>query len=422
MPDEVREYIRAAQQAELRGDKAHAVELLKKAAVLVRSGGNFQRALQLLRHAQRLGTDQSEIADEIRRLEWLPDKPFLRAVDAEHETEEALAPLRELEASDRRMVDRGPTLSDPELAAWCSFCCRPRHEVGDLVAGPAGAFICAGCLRECMRLLNLDSVPGPVPAPALAAAPAPAPAQTPPPLPTPVPLHESAELVGQRDAIDLVQRGLDLGLGWILVVGPEGSGKTTFLRALERRGAGRYLASPAALAEPWGDERLLVDGLDAASRGDAPPLVDALGRVRRAVIAVRGSALRPPLVISSEGGELPVSSTRDLLAACGDALPPPVAERIQLAASFRTPTAEELVEIGRRLLVARASELRLSDDLLAAIASEAARSPRGAHELKALLDRIPPGTWSLKSAPADGEAGLAGARRRRSRGKGEEPA
>ena len=130
MADEVREYIRAAQQAELRGDKPQAVELLKKAATMVRSGGNYQRALQLLRHAQRLDGNQPELLDEIRRLEWLPDKPFLRAVDVEHETEEALAPLRALEESDRRMMDRGPTLSDPDLAAWCSSCCRVSSRSG----------------------------------------------------------------------------------------------------------------------------------------------------------------------------------------------------------------------------------------------------------------------------------------------------
>ena len=408
MADEVREYIRAAQQAELRGDKPQAVELLKKAAALVRSGGNYQRALQLLRHAQRLDGNQPELADEIRRLEWLPDKPFLRAVDEEHETEEALAPLRDLEGSIQRMIDRGPTLADPGLAAWCSFCCLPRTEVGDLVAGPAGAFVCANCVRESMRLLNVEVVgplptgglptpapPAPLPAPT-APAPAPAPSARPS---VPVPSKDVAELVGQREAADLVQRGLDMGVGWILVVGPEGSGKTAFLRSLERRGAGRYLSTPAALAEPWGDERLLVDGLDAAGPADVQILVEALGRVRRAVVTVRGMALPPPLVIGSDSGDLPVYSTRDLLAACGDVLPLPVAERIQLAASFRSPTPEELVEIARRLLVARASELDLSEDLLGALAAEAARSPRGAHELKALLERIPPGSWTLKSAP-----------------------
>ena len=68
--------------------------------------------------------------------------------------------------------------------------------------------------------------------------------------------------------------------------------------------------------------------------------------------------------------------------------------------------------VGRK--VARASELDLSEDLLQALAAEAARSPRGAHELKALLDRIPAGSWSLKAVP-----GVPGRRRRR--GKDEPP-
>src|SRR5687768_13949572 len=129
MADEVREYIRAAQEAELRGDKPQAVELLRKAAAMVRSAGNSQRALQLLRHAQRLDGDQPDLADEIQRLEWLPDKPFARTMDEDSDQEElaALQPLEELEASDRKkLFERGPTRADPSLAAWCSFCCKPR--------------------------------------------------------------------------------------------------------------------------------------------------------------------------------------------------------------------------------------------------------------------------------------------------------
>jgi len=228
-------------------------------------------------------------------------------------------------------------------------------------------------------------------------------------------------LVGQRDAVALVRRGLDLGLGWILVVGPEGSGKTTFLRALAHRGAGRYLSAPAALAEPWGDERLLVDGLEAASPADAQILVEALGRVRKAVLAVRGSAPLPRLVVGSDSaGDLPIHATRDLLAACGEALPRQVAERIQLAASFEAPTPVELEEIARRLLVPRAPEVKLSEDLLAAIAEEASRSGRGAHELRALLDRIPAGSWSLRSAPG-ASSGTRAPRGGRPRGKGKSP-
>jgi len=47
-----------------------------------------------------------------------------------------------------------PVLADPAQAAWCSFCCRPGQEVGSLVAGPAGAYICRGCVERAQALLG----------------------------------------------------------------------------------------------------------------------------------------------------------------------------------------------------------------------------------------------------------------------------
>ncbi|MFN7134008.1 MAG: ClpX C4-type zinc finger protein, partial [Myxococcales bacterium] len=35
---------------------------------------------------------------------------------------------------------------------WCSFCCRPKAEAGPMIAGPAGAFICRGCIAASARL------------------------------------------------------------------------------------------------------------------------------------------------------------------------------------------------------------------------------------------------------------------------------
>src|SRR5262249_2020594 len=46
---------------------------------------------------------------------------------------------------DRPLFERTPTLADPALEAWCSFCCRPSREVGALVAGPSQAYVCRGC-------------------------------------------------------------------------------------------------------------------------------------------------------------------------------------------------------------------------------------------------------------------------------------
>jgi hypothetical protein len=157
MGDDAREYIRAAQAAEISGDKARAVENLRKAATLSRGQGNTARALQLLRHARRLDGESTELADELSRLEWIPDRPLDRAAGAE-EADRALAPLDEMEKP-KHLIERGPTRADPALQAWCSFCCRPRTEVGDLVAGPAGAFICAACIGEAGRLLAERSNP-----------------------------------------------------------------------------------------------------------------------------------------------------------------------------------------------------------------------------------------------------------------------
>jgi hypothetical protein len=143
MGDDVREYLRAAQAAELQGNKPQAVELLRKAAALYRNQGNTSRALQMLRHAHRIDGKNAEVEQELGRMEWLPvlDEP----------------------ARPRELIERGPTLADPALQAWCSFCCRPRTEVGELVAGPAGAFICAACVRESFRLLG-DGPPAVEPA------------------------------------------------------------------------------------------------------------------------------------------------------------------------------------------------------------------------------------------------------------------
>ena len=125
MESDVREYLRAAQAAEIRGDTVRAIELLRTAAAAYQRAGNHPRAEQMLRHAQRL--------------EARPAKPP-RSVDPE-------------------FAERGPTLADLAQAAWCSFCCRPRDEVGPLVAGPAGAFICTACASHASSLLAARASP-----------------------------------------------------------------------------------------------------------------------------------------------------------------------------------------------------------------------------------------------------------------------
>src|SRR5712692_5765156 len=153
--EDAREYIREAQTAEIQGDKAQAIELLRKAADLYQREGKAMRAAQMLRHAQRLG------GDELEDLDSSPPMPDLAAAKVYHLPDSPAspapppspAPSADLEgATLRKLVERGPTLAIPALRAWCSFCCRPSDEVGAVIAGPAGAFICRSCQQSPLRL------------------------------------------------------------------------------------------------------------------------------------------------------------------------------------------------------------------------------------------------------------------------------
>jgi hypothetical protein len=99
------------------GDLHLAQELLEQAARTCESGGRTARATQLRRHALRLSLT-------------LPG-------EASHPFPERL-----------------PVLADAAHKAWCSFCCRPGVEVGNLVAGPVGAFICRACTERALGLLG----------------------------------------------------------------------------------------------------------------------------------------------------------------------------------------------------------------------------------------------------------------------------
>ncbi|MFY0575538.1 ClpX C4-type zinc finger protein [Cystobacter fuscus] len=129
-------------------------------------------------------------------------------------------------------IERGPTRADPALEAWCSFCCRPRTEVGPLVAGPAGAFICAACIGESSSLL------GGVTARAASARPRAS---------RPV----TQELLGQAEARARLESGLAAGGRRVLVLGPEGSGKSTGCGRSRRRGRARSSLRSRSIAPRW---------------------------------------------------------------------------------------------------------------------------------------------------------------------------
>ncbi|RKH69194.1 ClpX C4-type zinc finger protein [Corallococcus aberystwythensis] len=285
---------------------------------------------------------------------------------------------------EKRIIERGPTRADPALDAWCSFCCRPRGEVGDLVAGPAGAFICKGCLGESQGLLG-DVVPSP-------------------PVRKPVVAEEPragvVEMVGHDELKTLLERTLQVGARCLLLVGPEGCGKSLFFQSLQRRGQG-VLASVESLESTPGTEPLLVEDVDRLESGVQAALAAFLAShpQRAVVMSARGAVASLGLWVRGEGGSLPVPTTAGMIEAVQGLVPVSLLERVQVLLPVRRPTVPELVEVARRSLALRQPAVTLSEEVLGAFAAEAVRSPRAGHELQALLSRVYAGSWSLEAAP-----------------------
>ncbi|HEX8435907.1 ClpX C4-type zinc finger protein [Archangium sp.] len=459
MAENVRDVIRAAQAAELGGDKPRAIELLRRAAAMYRRAGGFSRAEQLLRYALRLDPSLTqELEEEIRRLSevtqatsdvraWAGDEsspdtsspapdedpesgvwviqedtsagalqkalreaelavgvrtdPVAVAVEVVRSavrsaeaaevpsvpppapvTARVEEPSREPpEEPQTAFVERGPTRADPSLEAWCSFCCRPRSEVGPLVAGPAGAFICSACTGESSTLLGGVAPRAPSPRNRTAAARGPVP----------------FELVGQEAAREQLERAWESGVRHVLVLGPEGSGKSTWMRALAEQGRG-VLAVPTALDLAPLESTLLVEDVDRLPPAEQLVLGAFLARhpERTVLMTARGTPVASGVVLLSDSGRLPVLTTAALSEAVRGALPITLLERVQLLVPLEQPSIEDLVEMARRGLASR-EDCHLFDEVLVALATEASRSPRAGHELRALLARVPPGTWRLEA-------------------------
>jgi hypothetical protein len=378
--EDAREYIRDAQTAENHGDKAQAIELLKKAADLYQREGKAMRAAQMLRHAQRLGGEESDDLDSS------PAIPDAAAAKVYHLPESppsppAPAPIADLDgASQKRLVERGPTIAIPALRAWCSFCCRPSDEVGAVIAGPAGAFICRSCLDESNRLLTTQPV-----------------ATAPPPIESRPVVRDDRrfKLVGQSAARKVVETAMRSEIRLGMIIGPEGTGKTEFLNQLEANGLGVRL-QPADLARGVPDGRLFVDSAEQLDCRMQERVLSSLDQPKRQVfLACRGRVPKIKLTLKSASEELPLYGTSALAKAVDGELEAELLERVEIVAVFTDLGIEELLQITRNMITER-EKLRLPEKAILALAKSAAKSARAGHELQALIRRIPPGAWSVE--------------------------
>lgn len=478
MAENPRDYIRAAQAAELRGDRAGAADLLHRAAAVYARSGNRERALHLLRRARSLDGSRQDIAAAVQQLEYqsgasaeaqTPGEPSeevadlpatgellaeqqrlieeaLRAVDsgggadsdddalktwhvevlspddlpkaldwavrnvpdlppAKNEwslddvvdAELRLTPMEDPlseedadsfmdEAGDKaHLFERGPTRADPSNDAWCSFCCRPRKDAGELVAGPAGAFICRACVGEADGLLGDVK---PMPRPVLVR-----PVREEPPRPM--------GLIGQEEARALLERALEGGVRRVLLLGPEGVGKTTWLQALQGQGRG-VLVTMDTLDDAPRSGVLLIEDVDRLTQDGHSALTAFLARQpeRTVLMTARGALTDSSVVLRNGETRLPLCTTAMLDKAVGGTVPVALLEQVQLAVPLLVPAKKDFMEMARRGLARRTPAVSVTEDILTTLAAEALRSPRAGHELQALLARVPAGTWKLEAAKA----------------------
>ncbi|MBL9038237.1 MAG: ClpX C4-type zinc finger protein, partial [Archangium sp.] len=166
MSSQIRELLSAAQQAEVKGERSEAVRLLNEAASFYRERNMASRAEQMVRHARRLegdetvepparrptrgeGFDEDDFDGPTGTLDWSDGAP---ETDGEFGFGDEL--LGAASQAAKIEFERIPVLAEASADAWCSFCCRSQRDVGPVVAGPAGAYVCAGCVSVAGELLG----------------------------------------------------------------------------------------------------------------------------------------------------------------------------------------------------------------------------------------------------------------------------
>ena len=334
---EIRRLLSDAQDAERRGKKDEASRLLRVAAAWYRDRQMLKRAAQMLRQARRVEGVEDEEPEAVFGFDE-PEDPPMDSVPGEGRT---------------LVEQREPQLADPSLDAWCSFCCKPKAEVGALVAGPAGAYVCQACVEKSASLLPLPAKRGEGRG-----------------------AHWEVkalkfELKSQRRARERFTRSRSK---LTLVIGPEGSGKSKWLESLGPQSDVQHLELEKPLTEQ--EEAELLAWLQPAARS--------------AFLIVRAPVPPPALVLQGEHGEEPLHDTASL----EQALPQVSAKilaKVDAVISFDLPRPDELASLAQAMGEARG--VSLPSSTLTQLVALAEKANRGAHELAVLIARIPPGKY-----------------------------
>lgn len=334
---EIRKLLSSAQEAETEGRKDDAIKLLREAAAWYRDRQLLKRAAQMLRQARRVEGVEEESGDEVFGF-------------GEEFEAELPAPVL--------VEERVPKLADPAADAWCSFCCRPKTEVGPVVAGPAGAFVCAGCVSISTTLLSLSPEGERVGERAntssswtISASPFELPAQ-------------------RRARVRFTARRARLSL----VIGPEGTGKSSWLRTLATQPDVRLVEVTRSLTKD--EEAELLRWLEPSARS--------------LFLELRAPVPPPALVLQGEQGEELLHDTASLVGAVSQ-LSPAFLAQVDAVVPFDAPPEAELLRLASALAEARG--VKLAEAPLRQLVQLAMKAKRGAHELATLVARIPPGTY-----------------------------